>query len=120
VLAGGGAVELIRQGKLRPLATTGAERLPLFPDIAAVADLYPGYDLTNWAGIFAPVGTPQPIVSRLRAEIHRALAEAAVADKLRAIGPEPLILSAEEFAALVRRDYEKYGRLVKDIGLAIE
>jgi len=120
VLAGAGAAGLIQSGKLRALASTGAKRSAQFPNLAPIADFYPGYDLIAWAGLFAPAGTPEPIVSRLRTEIQKALADSGLAQKLANSGPEPLVLSAQDFNALIRRDFERYGEVVKAIGLKIE
>jgi len=120
VLAGAGAAGLIRSGRLRALAITSAKRSPLFPDLPPIGDFYPGYDLTAWAGLFAPAGTPESVVSRLHAEVHKALAERGLAQKLTKVGPQPLLLSVQEFNALIRRDFDRYGKVVKAIGLKIE
>lgn len=120
VLAGAGAAGLIQSGRLRALAITSAKRSPLFPDLPPIGDFYPGYDLTAWAGLFAPAGTPESVVSRLHAEVHKALAERGLAQKLTKVGPQPLLLSVQEFNALIRRDFDRYGKVVKAIGLKIE
>jgi tripartite-type tricarboxylate transporter receptor subunit TctC len=120
VLAGAGAAGLIQAGKLRALATTGARRSALFPDLAAVAEFYPGYEVTAWAGLFAPAGTPEAVVNELRTEVHRVLVDSDVVQKLTRAGPEPLVLSAQEFQAMIQQDYKKYGEVVKAIGLKIE
>ena len=120
VLAGAGAGGLIQSGRLRALAITSAKRSPLFPDLPPIGDFYPGYDLTAWAGLFAPAGTPESVVSRLHAEVHKALAERGLAQKLTKVGPQPLLLSVQEFNALIRRDFDRYGKVVKAIGLKIE
>lgn len=120
VLAGAGAAGLIQSGRLRALAITSAKRSPLFPDLPPIGDFYPGYDLTAWAGLFAPAGTPESVVSRLHAEVDKALAERGLAQKLTKVGPQPLLLSAQEFNALIRRDFDRYGKVVKAIGLKIE
>jgi tripartite-type tricarboxylate transporter receptor subunit TctC len=106
---------------LRGLATTGTRRSPLFPDLPPIADYYPGYDLTIWLGIFAPPATPEPIVSKLRTEVQKVLKEAEFARKLNVTGAlEPLILAPADFNALIRRDYDKYGKLVRDVGVKVQ
>jgi len=121
VLAGASSAGLLRSEKLRGLATTGAKRSPLFPDMPSIGEFYPGYDLTIWLGLYAPAATPQPIVAKLREEVHKALQDEALMKKLNVTGAlEPLVLSQQDFAALMRRDYEKYGKLVRDIGIKIE
>jgi tripartite-type tricarboxylate transporter receptor subunit TctC len=121
VLAGASNAGLLQSGKLRGLATTGAKRSPLFPDLPTIGEFYPGYEVTIWLGLFAPAGTPEAIVARLRGEVQKALREPELAKRLNVTGRlEPLLASPEEFAALIQKDYEKYGRLVKDIGVKLE
>jgi tripartite-type tricarboxylate transporter receptor subunit TctC len=121
VLAGASNAGLLRGGQLRGLATTGRKRSPLFPDLPIIADFYPGYDVTIWLGLFAPAGTPEAIVLKLREEVHKALSERELAGKLNVTGAlEPLLLSPPEFDALIRKDYEKYGKVVRDVGARID
>ena len=121
VLAGASNAGLLQGGQLRGLATTGTKRSPMFPDMPTIAEFYPGYDLTIWLGLFAPPATPEPVVTRLRNAVHSALAEPELIQKLNVTGRlEPLILSPADFNALIRRDYEKYRKLVADVGVKIE
>jgi tripartite-type tricarboxylate transporter receptor subunit TctC len=121
VLAGASSAGLLKGGQLRGIATTGTKRSPLFPDLPPIADYYPGYDLTIWLGLFAPPSTPEPIVTRLRTEVQKVLKEAEFAQKLNVTGAlEPLVLTPADFNALIRRDYEKYGKLVRDVGVKIQ
>jgi tripartite-type tricarboxylate transporter receptor subunit TctC len=121
VLAGASNAPLLRSGQLRGLATTGRKRSPLFPDMPTIGEFYPGYELTIWLGLFAPAGTPEDIVTTLRTEVHKALSQSETAEKLNVTGAlTPLIETPEEFSALIRRDYDKYGKLAKDIGVKVE
>jgi tripartite-type tricarboxylate transporter receptor subunit TctC len=121
VLAGTGSAALIKSGKLRPLATTGTKRSALLPQTPPIGEFYPSYDLTIWQGVFAPAGTPEPTLSKVRAEIHRALGEPDLTRKINAsAGMDPLFLSSAQFTAVIRRDYEKYGKLVQDLGVRID
>jgi tripartite-type tricarboxylate transporter receptor subunit TctC len=121
VLAGASSAGLLKGGQLRGIATTGTKRSPLFPDLPPIADYYPGYDLTIWLGLFAPPSTPEPIVTRLRTEVQKVLKEAEFAQKLNVTGAlEPLVLTPADFNALIRRDYDKYGKLVRDVGVKIQ
>jgi tripartite-type tricarboxylate transporter receptor subunit TctC len=121
VLAGASNAPHLQSGQLRGLATTGKKRSPLFPDIPTIGEFYPGYDVTIWLGLFAPAGTPEPIVTQLRNEVHKALGQKDLADRLNVTGAlSPLIASPEEFSALMRQDYDKYGKLVRDVGVKIE
>ena len=118
VLAGASSAGLLRGGHLRGLATTGRNRSPLFPDLPMIGEFYPGYDVTIWLGLFAPKGTPEPVVAKLREEVNKVLSDRDLTAKLNVTGAlEPLILSPPDFAALIRRDHDKYGKLVRDVGL---
>jgi tripartite-type tricarboxylate transporter receptor subunit TctC len=121
VLAGASNAPHLKSGQLRGLATTGKKRSPLFPDLPTIAEFYPDYELTIWLGLFAPAGTPEPVVTKLRNEIRKALSQKDLADKLNVTGAlQPLLASPEDFSALIRRDYEKYGKLAKEIGIRID
>jgi len=121
VLAGASNAPLLKSGQLRGLATTGKKRSPLFPDMPTIGEFYPGYEVTIWLGLFAPAGTPEPIVTTLRTEVQKALGQPELADKLNVTGAlQPLMESPEDFAALIRHDYEKYGKLAREIGIKVE
>jgi tripartite-type tricarboxylate transporter receptor subunit TctC len=120
VLAGASSSGLLKSGKLRGLATTGKKRSPLFPDLPSISEFYPGYDLTIWLGLFAPPATPEPIVTKLRTTVQKALAEPGLVQKLNVTGKlEPLILTPAAFNDLIRHDYEKYKKVVAAIGVKI-
>ena len=111
-------VPLILAGKLRGLATTGRNRSPLLPDLPTIGEFYPGYQLSTWLGLFAPAGVPDVVMAKLRTDINRVLVLPEVKERLSAAGGlEPYVTTSQEFAALIRADYEKYGRLVKQIGI---
>jgi tripartite-type tricarboxylate transporter receptor subunit TctC len=121
VLAGASNAPHLQSGQLRGLATTGKKRSPLFPDLPTIGEFYPGYEVTIWLGLFAPAGTPEAAVTTLRNEVRKALSQKELADKLNVTGAlQPLMTSPEEFSALIRHDYEKYGKLAKEIGVRIE
>jgi tripartite-type tricarboxylate transporter receptor subunit TctC len=107
------ATAQIRAGRLRVLAVTSAARTPLVPDAPTVAESgVPGYD-TVWAGLFAPAGTPQAIVSRLYEEASRAMKSPDTKEKLRGIGMDPGGLAPDELAALIKADIAKFAAIVK-------
>ncbi len=121
MFAGTSTAPQIKAGRLRALAVTGAKRSELFPDLPAIGEVYPGYEMTIWLGLFAPAGTPEPVLARLREEIAKALASPDVKDKLNnAGGLQAFPTSPAEFAALIRSDYDKYGKLVRDVGVKID
>jgi tripartite-type tricarboxylate transporter receptor subunit TctC len=121
MFGGGSVAPLVQSGQLRALAISGPKRSPAFPDLPSISEFYPTYDVTLWQGLFAPPGTPPDIVARLRTETNAVLALPDVATKLAAAGAgEPYITTPEEFAARIRADYERYGKVIKDSGLRVE
>ena len=108
-------------GNLRPLAASGKARSKRFPDLPTIGEFYPGYEVDIWLGVFAPVGTPEPVMRRIREAVHGALRRPDVAEKLNVTGSlEPLILDPPAFAALIRRDYDRYGALVKQFDIRLD
>ena len=121
MFGGGSVAPLVQSGQLRGLAISGRKRSPALPDLPSISEFYPSYDVTLWQGLFAPVGTAPEIIARLRTEANAVLALPEVAAKLAAAGSgEPYITSPDEFAARIRVDYERYGKVVKDSGLRVE
>lgn len=111
----------IRSGKLRAIALGGTQRLPAAaPGIPPVAETYPGFDGTTSWNLFAPAGTPREIVQRLNAEVNRALRDPKVADQLIAGGLQPIGGRSDDFAARLREDYARWGKLIAEIGLKPE
>jgi len=110
----------IQSKRLRPIAVSSAKRTTQFPDIPTIGETVKGYDFTSWMGTFAPAGTPKPIVEKLNAELKKAVADREVASKLSALTLDPMHLSVDEFAALLKSEYVKYERIVKLSGASIE
>jgi tripartite-type tricarboxylate transporter receptor subunit TctC len=104
----------IRAGKARAIATTGAKRAALMPDVPTVAEQgYPGYEALNWYGYLAPAGTPKEVVDRLSREIRKALLDPAVVAALAKTGVEPQPMTPEEFGRYIKREYDTWGKIVK-------
>ena len=121
LFAGASSAGLFEAGQLRALAASGKRRSKRFPDLPTIGEFYPGYEVDIWLGLFAPVGTPAPILDRLRNEVHKILASPEFAQRLNVSGSlEPLILSPDEFTALIKRDHDKYGDLVRKIGIKLD
>ena len=121
MFAGTSTAPQIRAGRLRALVVTGAKRAEIFPDLPTIGEFYPGYEMTIWLGLFAPAGTPVSVIARLREAVAKALALPDVKDKLaNAGGLQAFPTSPEAFAALIRTDYEKYGKLVREIGVKVD
>ncbi|MGE0799599.1 MAG: Bug family tripartite tricarboxylate transporter substrate binding protein [Lautropia sp.] len=110
----------VRSGKLKALATTGTRRSGILPDLPTVAETLPGYEVTNWFGVLAPKGTPPAVVRRIQSEIRAAIAAPDLRDKMRSEGMEPVGSTPEEFAAFIRREQERWGRVIKQAGIRVE
>ncbi len=106
----------VKSGRLRLLCITNKTRVPLWPDAQAAAEAVPGYESGGWFGYVAPAATPRDIVARLNQEINRAMQLPDVSEKLVGAGLIVVAESPEYFASLIRSDYAKYGKLVRDIG----
>src|SRR5688572_4328058 len=112
------SISQIRAGKAKAVATTGSKRAALMPDVPTIAEQgYPGYEALNWYGFLAPKGTPKEIVDRLNREIVKALAHPQVVAALHKTGTEPKSSTPEEFAAYIKREYDTWGKVVKEAGI---
>jgi tripartite-type tricarboxylate transporter receptor subunit TctC len=104
----------VRSARLRPLAVSSAQRLPALPDVPTVAESgYPGFDADQWYGIVAPAGTPQSAVTRLNAEINKALQQPQVVQQLAAEGAIPTPGSPTAFGELIAREIPRWAEVVK-------
>ncbi len=120
LFSGSASAPLIQSGQLRAVATSGKKRAPRFPDLPTIDEFYPGYAVDIWLGLFGPTGIPEPVLTTLRSEVHKLLSNAEFAKKLNVSGSlEPLVLSADDFQKLIHADYEKYGKIVRDLGIRI-
>ncbi|MFM9885338.1 MAG: Bug family tripartite tricarboxylate transporter substrate binding protein [Burkholderiales bacterium] len=112
---------LVKSGKLTAVAVSSAQRsaaLPATPTLDESGQR--GLDVTIWLGLFAPIGTPAPIIARLNAEVNKVLQSPDVIEKVTAQGVSVAGGSSEDFAAFVRADYERWGRVVKESGVKLE
>jgi tripartite-type tricarboxylate transporter receptor subunit TctC len=115
------AMPHVSAGKLRALAVSTPERIAALPDVPAVAEkTVPGFEFSLWGGYFAPAGTPADVVKKLNIEVNAALADPAIRARFEADGVVIRSLSADEFAAFVARELEKYKRLVEQTGVRSE
>jgi tripartite-type tricarboxylate transporter receptor subunit TctC len=106
-----------QSGSLRAIAVTSRERVPGAPEIPTVAETVPGFDIVAWVGMFAPAGTPRPIVDLLAAEVKRIVEVPEVADNLRAVGANAMPIPTEKFDAFVKRERDTWRELVNGLGL---
>lgn len=110
-----------RAGKLRALATTGAKRSRAAPDIPTVAESgVPGYEVTTFYGISAPAKTPQPVLDKLHTEIVRAIKSPDIVERLQGLGAEPVGNTPAEYAAFMKNEIAKWGKVIKAAGIKPE
>lgn len=115
--AGTQSLPHVKSGALRLLAVTEAKRSPFLPDVPTVAETVPGYEMTVWYGAFGPAGMPKDIVARLNAEISRALFLPEVKNRMADIAVEVVSSTPEELGARMRADAEKWGGVIKSLGI---
>jgi tripartite-type tricarboxylate transporter receptor subunit TctC len=109
-----------RAGRLRALAVTSVNRSRELPEVPTLQEAgVPGYEATIWIGLLAPAETPRDIITRLRAEIARVLSAADAEAAFAATGVEVSLAGPEAFAAFVRAEYDKWGRVVRESGAQI-
>jgi len=115
------AMAFIKGGKVKPLAVMSAKRTPELPDVPTMAEAgLPGVEMTTWYGLFVTAGTPKAVVDRIFAETAKALQQPDVQKRLTGLGGEPGNVSQAEFAALVKSDYDRFGKLIKDANVKLE
>ncbi|MBL6454965.1 tripartite tricarboxylate transporter substrate binding protein [Belnapia sp. T6] len=109
------SADLVREGRLRPLAVTTEARIPAFPDLPTIAEAgVPGYAISTWYGIWAPARTPEAITTRLQRAVAEGLAAPEAAERLAALGAIPVAESPERFGAFLRSEWTRYAALVRD------
>jgi tripartite-type tricarboxylate transporter receptor subunit TctC len=112
------SISQIRAGKAKAVATTGSKRAALMPDVPTIAESgYQGYEALNWYGFLGPKGMQKDIVERLNKELVKALAHPQVVAALHKTGTEPKSSTADEFAAYIKREYDTWGKVVKEAGI---
>jgi tripartite-type tricarboxylate transporter receptor subunit TctC len=109
-----------RSGAVRALAVTTPQRSASMPDLPTIAETLPGYEATAWQGLFAPAGTPRPVVDKLAAEVKRILETPEVASSLEAVGAEPAAMPPDAFAAFTRTERAKWKELVSIAGVRVD
>ncbi len=111
------AVQHVNAGKLRALAVTSATRSVVSPDVPTMAESgLPGYDISSWQAVFAPAGTPAPIVERLYTEIARILKTPDIQKRLSDLGLNVSEMTPAQLTALIKADVPRLGKIVKDTG----
>ena len=109
-----------KNGRLRAIAVTTLNRSPVLPDIPTIAETLPGYSAGPWYGILAPVGTPAAILTKLNQEIVKILRSPKVSQILSSEGADPVGNSPAEFAAYLKEETERWGKVVRQTGMKVE
>ncbi len=104
--------EHLKAGTLRPIAVTSTARVPPLPDVPTIAESYPGFEVDFWWGLFAPAHTPQALISQLADWFTGAMQTPEIETKLHELGFFPAGICGQDFAALLRKQYEDYGRVI--------
>ena len=110
----------VSAGRIRALATGHAKRLRTMPELPTIAETVPGFTNDGWYGIFAPAGTPAPIVNKLNAEMKRALANAEFSKRIELIGMEPAGSTPQELREWVRSELARWTKAVHDAGIQVQ
>lgn len=111
----------IKQGKVRALAVTSAKRVDDLPDVPTINESgYKGFDAVTWFGLLAPAGTPKDVIARLNAEFNKALKQPELAKRLGDEGADPAGGTPEQFAALIKEEIPRWGKVVKESGAKVD
>jgi len=114
------ALPLARSGRLRPLGVTLAKRLDALPGVPSISEVVPSYEADVWHGIFAPIGTPAPIVARLAAETAHVLQNPEIRRRFNDLGIEPVGSTPAEFSKTVNSDLEKWGQVIRKAKIKLD
>jgi tripartite-type tricarboxylate transporter receptor subunit TctC len=110
----------VRAGKLRPLAVLGAVRSPALPDVPTVAESVPGFEVSNWIGLFGPAGMPPVIVARLNAEVQKIMRSPEIQKRLETEGAKFIPMTPDQFAAFQKAEITKWAKTIKDANIKVD
>ncbi|NKE44086.1 tripartite tricarboxylate transporter substrate binding protein [Roseomonas frigidaquae] len=114
------ALPLARKGSVRLLATCAPQRRPAMPDVPAVAETLPGFQMSTWSGVFAPAGTPPEIVAKIDVATRAAMQDPQTVARFEQLGNEPFYAGPDEFADFVRAEIVNWTRIVRNAGISAE
>lgn len=120
VFSEGNVLPHVKAGKAKLLAVVDTVRHPDFPDVPTLKEVFPNADIQNWFGIFAPAGTPQPIVKKMAEAIAKAAKDPELQAHMLRLALRTNGAGPEELGARVRKDYDLYGKLVKDLNIKMD
>ena len=107
----------IKSKQVRALGITGLKRVPSLPDVPAITEVLPGYEATSWYAVFTRAGTPRAVINRLNEVSSRVISSPDVNSRLVAVSVDPETLTPEQLGEKIRKDYERWGKVVRAIGL---
>lgn len=110
----------VKSDKLRGLAVTGATRDPSMPDLPSISETLPGFDVKNWIGLFAPVGTPPAVVKKLHDDVSKIMQQPAVQKKLESEGAKYYAMTPEAFGVFQKKESARWGKIIKSAGIKPE
>jgi len=121
LVQGGGAIQQnLKAGKLTALAVSTARRSPLYPGLPAIAETYPGFETQSWVGMFAPAGTPRPVIDKLNAALVKVLAEPGMKERFDHQAAEIVAGTPEAFGQVVLADQAKWGKIIREIQIKLD
>ena len=120
VFCEGNVLPHVKAGKARLLAVADNERHPDFPDVRMLKEIWPEADAVSWGGLFAPAGTPDAIIRRLSAEMQKIAKDPALREQMMRVAVRPAASSPEELTAELRKDYDRYSRMVRELNIRMD
>jgi tripartite-type tricarboxylate transporter receptor subunit TctC len=115
-----GLMQFIRNGKVNPIAVSSAQRMPTLPNVPSIAEVLPGYDISNWFGIFAPPQTPKPIIDRIYQSVQKALATPELSKKFSEEGFDIVAVPPDRFEKSFKQEIVYWQKFAKDNNLKID
>src|SRR6266851_106446 len=111
---------LAKSGEMRALGVTTAQRVAAAPDLPAIGETVKGFEATGWQGLFAPAGTPRPIVDKLAADVKRIMSQPEIVAALQNVGGDPLPMTPDDFAQFIRVERGKWAEVIKSVDVRID
>jgi tripartite-type tricarboxylate transporter receptor subunit TctC len=116
----GNVLPHVKAGKAKLLAVVDTERHPEFPNVPTMKEIYQEYDIINWFGMFAPAGTPDAIVKKFNEELNKAAKVPELKEHLVKLALKPRVSTPQDLGTILKKDYERYGKLVRDLKISLQ
>lgn len=120
VFSEGNVLPHVKAGKAKLLAVVDSERHPDFPNVPTLSEVYPEADMLNWFALFAPAGTPQPIINKLAGEMNKIANLPEVKAHFLSLSLRARAGTPEQLAATLRKDYDRYGKIIRDLKIRLD